>query len=200
MTKKPHTSVILIFVLTLSLSNFVHAEIKRIQAIIPNLQCSYGAQGIARRITMHGWFKNLINKDTTKGLIEVKLANNNAVSLSMIEETIQEAAEQSSYNYNGLKKLTAWGTIRHSKNGYFLHVSGSHDIIYLLEENHKHPSFFEWAFNSIKEFFTGTNEKMHRRIEHLCTENCQVKLCATIHRHDDKTYGATKIINLEAQQ
>ena len=180
--------------------SLIKAEIKRIDAVIPDLQCSYGARGVAQRIKQHTWFKNLTSKNQSKGLVEVTLTHNNTVSLESMELALQDATEKTNYRYDGIRRLLAWGTIKHGKSGYFLQISGSQDTIYLLEEHHKPSSFLRKAFNTVKEFFTGSEEKTRKKIEHLCAENCPVRLCATVHRHDDRTYGATKIIHLDAQQ
>lgn len=180
---------------------FMNAEVKKIEVEIPNLQCAYGAKGIAQKIQPCSWLKNLTNKKNSKGLVEITLNHGSTINLEAVEQALHDAAEKTHYRYNGIKRLLAWGTIKYSKkSGYFLQISGSQDTIYLLEEHPASPSFIKKAFNTVKEFFTGSEEKTRKKIELLCAENCPVRLDATIHRHDDRTYGVTAIKRLDAQQ
>lgn len=189
------------FALSLCTFNLSHAEVKRLCVTIPDLKCTYGVRGITQKIKHYPWFKNLTNQNVSKGSIDVTLNHGNTASLESLEVALQEAAEKTKITYRGVKNITAWGTIKHGNSGYYLQISGSLDTIYLLEnENHQQSSFLKKAYTFVKEWITNSDEKLRKKVEHLCAENCPVRLSATIHQHDDKTYGATKVMLLEAQE
>jgi len=184
---------------SLCIFNSSHAEVKHLRITIPDLKCAYGLKGITQKIKHYPWFKGLEN--TSKKGTHVTLKHGNTATLEVLDAALQEAAEKTKTTYQGIQRLTAWGTIKHGKCGYYLQISGSHDTIYLLEnEGHRSSSFLRKAYTRVREWITNSDEKLHKKVEHLCAENCPVRLCATIHQHEDKTYGATKIIQLEAQE
>lgn len=189
------------FSISLCAFNASYAEVKRLSVTIPDLKCAYGLKGVTQKIKHYPWFKDLTSTNVSKGALDVTLKHGNTANLESIEAALQEAAEKTKTTYQGLKSITAWGTIRHGKSGYYLQISGSLDTVYLLEdENHKQSSFIKKAYICVKEWVTNSDEKLRKKVEHLCAENCPVRLSATIHQHEDKTYGATKVMHLEAQE
>lgn len=189
------------FSISLCALNVLHAEVKRLCVTIPDLKCVYGVKGVTQKIKHYPWFKELTSTNISKGAINVTLKHGNTANIESLETALKEAAEKTKISYQGIKSLTAWGTIKHGKSGYYLQISGSLDTIYLLEdENSKQSSFIKKAYTCVKEWVTNSDEKLRKKIEHLCAENCPVRLSATIHQHEDKTYGATKVMHLEAQE